>query len=729
MTGPGSARRARSGRWRAAAAGATLLALVTSLFAVAPPATAAGGVFLPATDGIKGEYVVMLSIKDSGMVDEFAKNVAEKYQGTLQHVYRNLLPGFAIELSAEAAKELSGFPEVAYVEQNALLYPQDVQTDPPYNLDAIDQRAGLNDEYHFDTTGATVHAYVLDSGMRHTHEDFEGRATGDVSFVPHGIDRWGTGDCSGHGTKMAGTIGGRLHGVAKKVRLHTVRIAGCYPGTVAQGIAGLDWIAANAIRPAVVNISSATPGNRSLDEAVTRLIGRGITVVAAAGNHADDACLFSPARIPDVITVSSVHLLLERMDYANYGPCVDLFAMADRIPTTTADSDTSTGLGGGTSIAAPHVTGLVARYLERFPTATPQLVAARLADEARRDRIVDTRGATNLMVYADPGGPGNDGFGGRGADVNGDGRDDIISFGRGAGADVHVALSTGGGFGPATRWHEYFAAGNEIPLLGDVDGDRRADLITFTRGGSADVYVARSTSTSFGPSERWHTAFAGGTQTPLVGDFNGDGRDDIATLTREGSRDVYVALSDGSSFVGTGVRWHDDFAGDDQVPLVGDVNGDGRDDIVGFRRFGFSDVTVALSTGSGFVAGPQRWLDYFLDPAVESTLVPVVGDFNGDGRDDVAAVNRATYGVAVGISDGRRFLPPTRWGWTFAGGITLPGAGDFDGDRRDDMVGFARGTSGEVLVGRSTGGSFSNAVRWGGGFAPASEVPMPAVLW
>jgi hypothetical protein len=198
-------------------------------------------------------------------------------------------------------------------------------------------------------------------------------------------------------------------------------------------------------------------------------------------------------------------------------------------------------------------------------------------------------------------------------DFNNDGRDDIATFTRGNTGDVYVALSNGSSFvGTGVKWHDSFDYGNEIPAIGDFNGDGRDDLATFTRGPAADVYVALSTGTGFtGTGAKWHDFFAVGAELPTVGDFNKDGRDDIVTFTRGSNADVYVALSTGAGFSGTGVKWHNLFAVGNEIPGSGDFNGDGRTDIATFTRGPAADVFVARSTGARFVGTGAKWHDYF----------------------------------------------------------------------------------------------------------------------
>jgi hypothetical protein len=720
---------------------ALLAAAAPAAAAPAPVAAPAGTAFQPAgKDGIKGEYVVVLALdgpdeigKDK--IDGAVQRLLAEYPGKLRSTYYHVLPGFTAALSEQVALALSKNPEVAYVEQQTELPWLDEQLDPGWALDVTDQHGGMDDAYRWDSDGSGVTAYVLDSGIRQTHRDFAGRVVGSTIFGDPTVGPGGSADCNGHGTMMAGAIGGQLHGTAKNVRLHSIRL-GCRAANTEALLAAVEWLAVNAVRPAVVNFSFQGRGSLVIDRAARALIHRGIPVVAAAGNSNSDACGFSPGRLPEVITVGAVHAL-DRLPGSSWGTCVDLFGPGDRVPTTANDGDSATTSSSGTSPATALVTGAVARYLQRFPTASPALVESTLVDEATKDRITDHRGSPNRVLFVDPNGPGNDGFGSTGADVNGDGRDDIVSFQRGVPADVHVALSTGSSFAAPTRWHEYFGAGQEIPLLGDVNGDGRDDLITFTRGSVADVYVALSTGTSFGPSQRWHTWFAAGNETPLVGDFNGDGRDDIATVTRGRhdapavNRTVFVALSDGVQFVGTGVRWTDSFLGGDAVPMAGDFDCDGRDDLVAFERGGAGRMLVGSSLGDRF-GTPTLWGYRF----ALGTAVPAVGDFNGDGCDDAAEFSRGTNPVVrvatsmVGYWAIRSFGDPTVWHRDFARGVMLPGVGDFTGDGHDDVVAYTRGTAAEVRVAPATAGAFSTTVRiWNRPFAPGIELPMPAVTW
>ncbi|MGW3350293.1 DUF2961 domain-containing protein [Nonomuraea rubra] len=313
-------------------------------------------------------------------------------------------------------------------------------------------------------------------------------------------------------------------------------------------------------------------------------------------------------------------------------------------------------------------------------------------------------------------------------DLDRDGRDDAVTFTRGTAADVYASLSDGTTFlQNGWKWHDLFAAGQEIPLTGDFDGDGRDDAVTFTRGTAADVYVSLSDGTRFvQQSWKWHDHFAVGEEIPAVGDFDGDGRDDIATFTRGDAGDVWVALSTGSGFA-PARKWHDRFALGREFPAVGDFDGDGKDDIVTFTRGDAGDVFVALSSGSVFRQDAWRWHDHF----ALGTETPAVGDFDGDGRDDIATFTGGTAAdVYVSLSDGGAFVQRS-WKWHdgFAAGDQLPGVGDVNGDGRADAIAFTRGDAADVHVATSDGGRFrADAVKWHDYFAAGTEWPRPSQI-
>ncbi|GHJ50602.1 hypothetical protein Cs7R123_79440 [Catellatospora sp. TT07R-123] len=242
-------------------------------------------------------------------------------------------------------------------------------------------------------------------------------------------------------------------------------------------------------------------------------------------------------------------------------------------------------------------------------------------------------------------------------DVNGDGRDDVVTFAKGGTDDVYVGLSTGTAFAAGAKWHDSFSPGAQVPAVGDVNGDGRADLVSFSHDGDADVWVALSTGTSFGPAVKWYEFFSVAGEYPGLGDVDGDGRDDIITFTQGTNADVWVALSTGTSF-GTAAIWHDLFAVGAEQPRIGDVDGDGRDDIVTFTCDANADVYVAKSNGSAFTGTTVKWNDFFC----LAGEFPYLGDVNGDGRDDIIVFTRgSTYGVYVGLSNGSSFAGGVKW--------------------------------------------------------------------
>ncbi|WP_411710978.1 FG-GAP-like repeat-containing protein [Micromonospora musae] len=297
-------------------------------------------------------------------------------------------------------------------------------------------------------------------------------------------------------------------------------------------------------------------------------------------------------------------------------------------------------------------------------------------------------------------------------DFTGDGRDDVVAFSKGATNDVYVSSSTGSSFaGTSVKWNDFFGLDGETLLSGDFDGDGRDDIVAFTHGTLADVYVALSTGAAFAGATKWHDWFAPNAEVAAVGDVDGDGRDDIVAFTHDAAGDVYVALSTGSSFAGTAVKWHEYFSIAGEYPALGDVDGDGRDDLITFTQgpASASDVIVALSTGTAFGAA-QTWHDLFAVGAEQ----PRVGDINGDGKDDIVTFTcNANADVYAATSTGTSFAGTTiKWNDFFCLAGEFPYLGDYNGDGRDDIIVFTKGTLNDVYVGLSTGTAFTGGAKW-----------------
>jgi hypothetical protein len=274
-------------------------------------------------------------------------------------------------------------------------------------------------------------------------------------------------------------------------------------------------------------------------------------------------------------------------------------------------------------------------------------------------------------------------------------------------------------FGPANQWSGFFAPNPEYPLVGDFNGDGRGDVVTFVRGSTNDVYVALSTGSQFAAPQFWNDFFGLAGEIPQVGDFNGDGKDDILAFTMNPNNHVFVGLSNGSSFASSQL-WQGFFGVNGEVPMVGDFNNDGKDDIITFtKNVNSNSVWVALSTGSQFGAATQ-WSSFF----APGTEIPMVGDFNGDGFDDIIAFTRGSAAdVFVAVSNGTSFDAPSKWSDFFAQNAETPKVGDVNGDGLDDIITFVGGENGDVFVSLSNGSSFGTPFKWHEFFGVRTEVP------
>lgn len=307
-----------------------------------------------------------------------------------------VIGGFVAEnVDAAALARLRADPRVRYVEPDRVLRLAGTQSRPAWGLDRLDERSlPLDRAYRYGATGQGVTAFVIDSGIR-AGSEFGSRLAGGVSSVDDGR---GYSDCYGHGTHVAGTLGGKTYGVAKNVRLLAVRVFGCRgESSTSAVVSGIDWVSANRRGPAVANLSLEGPTSRAIDEAVRELVRSGVTVVVAAGNAGVDACTVSPARVPEALTVGASNDADELWTRSNRGRCVDLFAPGEEI--------TSVGLGGpimmsGTSMASPHAAGLAARILEKNRSATPAWVVSRIKSLTTSGKLGDTGGAPDRLLYS-----------------------------------------------------------------------------------------------------------------------------------------------------------------------------------------------------------------------------------------------------------------------------------------------------------------------------------------
>ena len=348
---------------------------------------------------IAGQYIVTLARNDDP--EAVGLETASLYGGKLKHVYNHAVRGFAVRLTPAQAAALADDPRVSSVEEDDRIQTSDIEFTPPWGLDRIDQRVRpVDGQYEYPTSSTPVYVDVIDTGILTTHSEFSGRAIVGADYVTPST---GGIDCNGHGTHVAGTIGGNTYGVAKNVTLVAYRALDCTGnGSSSAVLAAIDAITADTVhRPAVVNMSLGGPANSTLDDAVRRSIASGVTYVVAAGNSNVDASTQSPADVTEAITVGATDAADTRASFSNYGPALDLFAPGVSILSAYYTSTTSTKTLSGTSMATPHVAGAAALYLQQHPTATPAEVRNALVAAATPGVVTSPgSGSPNALLYS-----------------------------------------------------------------------------------------------------------------------------------------------------------------------------------------------------------------------------------------------------------------------------------------------------------------------------------------
>jgi subtilisin family serine protease len=505
---------------------------------------------------VPGQFIVVFEPGTSLSAVSAAEERVKALGGRIMHAYRAALVGFSVELPREGDRAkvaldlLRSLPKVAYLEAAQLGWYDTIQPPnpvgaPPTGLDRIDRRLlPLESTYTYSETGAGVNAYVIDSGIRITHAEFSGRAANAFSVADPDFS-----DCFNHGTHVAGTIGGETFGVAKDVSIFNVRVGsagGCSP-TTPNVIAGVDWVTANHVSPAVANVSIGTPPSVALDTSLANSVAAGVTYAVSAGNSNVDGCGQSPGRAPQAITVGWVVPATDaRAGQSNFGPCLDLFAPGNDILSASNASDTASQLLSGTSMASPHVAGVAARFLETHPFATPAAVWAAIHN------------ANNVATTAGWGGVVNPGAGSPNELLHYGSLNDGFTDG-----DPHVRTTDG--------IHYDFQSAGEFTLLRDGNGleiqVRQTPVSTQPPIANAHTGLASCVSlntalaarvggrrVSYQPSDRGMVLRIDGTLTPLTaqGVNLGPGARVAATAVGNG---VEIDFPDGTSLAATPHFW------------------------------------------------------------------------------------------------------------------------------------------------------------------------------
>jgi subtilisin family serine protease len=670
---------------------AAIAVSVAGLLVKTIPGGAQESKFHHTENAIANQYVVVLDPELSASeVSSTAQSLATTYGGTVGYIYEHALKGFSLQSTEAAAISLSNDSVVEYVAEDAVASITGTQLNPnSWGLDRIDQRnLPLNNAYTYKPTGAGAHAYVIDTGIRTTHQDFNGRAFNAVDFVG-GSNPGCTGfPIGGHGTHVAGTIAGNKYGVAKGVFVYSVRVADCNGSALfSRVIAGVDWVTGNRNNPAVANMSLAGPQFVALDSAVAGSIASGVTYVVGAGNDGIDAGGVSPARVTTALTVAATddtdtRAVFTALSSSNFGSVVDLFAPGKFIVSAWHDSDTAENTISGTSMSAPHVAGIVAQYLQLNPSASPATVHAAIVNNATTGVVNNSgTGTPNRLAFSNfltaPPKATN-------SDFDADSIADLAVW-RPSTGDWHIFFS-------ATSTSSQVAWGsgslNDQIVSGDYEGDGKADRVVWRP--STGIWYIIDSSTNTQRYEYWGSSG----DIPVPADYDGDKITDVA-VWRPSDGVWYITPSS------TGTPQYVTFGASGDKPVAADYDGDGKADVAVWRP---SDSTWYILNSS---TGTVRY-EVFGGASFSDVLVPA--DYDGDVSADVAVWRP---------SNGTWYILQSRTGTvryeTFGQNGDIPVAADYNGDGTSDVAVFRPSTGYWWILG-------IGAAPWG----QSGDIPIPS---